>query len=59
MYYMEREKEIVCKTKKEYDRRLRDFIMTLEPKIGSGMYNIGLHIEKIKEYKKRLLLNDM
>ena len=59
MYYMEREKEdIVCKTQEEYDRHLCDFIKSLEPKVGIGMYNIGLHIEKINEYKKRLVRRD-
>lgn len=55
---MERKEKIVCKSQKEYDQYVSDFIMSLEPKVGMGMYNVSLYIDKIKEYKKCLIVND-
>ena len=50
--------KIVCKTQNEFDRHVLEFIKTLKPRVSVGMYNVGEYIEKIKEYKKRLVIND-
>ena len=39
-------------SKEEYNRRLKDFIAGLTPKLGVGMYNVSVYMDKIRDFSK-------
>ena len=43
-------------TRSEYKRRLSEFIKGLTPKLGVGMYNVGVYMDKINTFKEGIII---